>query len=273
MNRSNSSIRTRLSEAARDVVESITSWRLWLVLGVLETRAQYNRSLLGMFWLTAHAMAWITALAFIFSNVFSIEEDLNYFINYVSLGILFFNFMNTIITGGSEVFIKNRIIIHSHPNPLFIHPLQLVTSACHQLAYQFIAVLVFYLIFPIPLSATAIFFVPGMILTLLMAVSLSLFLSLAGARFGDFRFGMLALMRLMLFVTPVFWSLDQWAGAPLQLVTLNPVTTFLTILRAPLLGEIPDLVVYLKGIAWTVLFGVLAFGWFVRKRNTIAMWV
>lgn len=266
--------RSRRSRAAwKDVSEAVGAWRLWLVLGYRDMRAQYDRSRLGPFWQTAHAAVWIGALAFIFTNVFDVEQDLNEFIAYIAIGLVLFNYINAIVTGASDVFVRSRILIHAHPAPLFVHPLRLVASAVYQLAFQLIAVAGVLVIFPIPLAPTAPLALVGLVLTALMSVAVANILALAGARFGDFRFAMLAIMRLMFFVTPVFWTLDQWSGAPLQLVTLNPITNYITIIRDPLLGLVPDPLVYVKAVFWLGLCGSVGALWFARVRHTIAMWV
>jgi ABC-type polysaccharide/polyol phosphate export permease len=269
---------TRLTEnllwkGLADIYESLFAWRLWLLIGYRDVKSQFSRSFLGGWWLTAHSFAWISALVFIFSNVFDLEADLNAYIAYVAFGLIFFNYINAVVTGASEVFIRSRIIIHSHPGPLLVHPLRLVASATMQLGFQALAVVPYLIFFPIELSVESLLFIPGFLLTLVMAVFVALTLSIAGARFGDFRFAILAIMRLMFFVTPIFWTLDQWGGLPLQIVTLNPITTFIAMLREPLLGNVPPPFVYYKAIAWTLGFAALGTAWFVRVRSTIAMWV
>lgn len=256
-----------------DMAQAFRAWRLWIVLGFHDMRAQYSRSHLGPFWQTAHAAIWIGSLAFIFTNVFKVEQDRNHFIMYIAIGLVLFNYINAIVTGAADVFVRSRIMIHAHPAPIFIHPLRLVSAAVFQLAFQLLAVLGVYALFPIPLAPTAPLALVGLAMTGLMSISMSTLLAIAGARFGDFRFALLAVMRLMFFVTPIFWTLDQWTGAPLQLVTLNPITNYITIVRDPLLGKVPDLLVYVKALFWLVAATIAGAAWFVRTRQTIAMWV
>lgn len=265
--------RGSLAAAMEDIWASLCSWRLWLFVGYRDMQSQYSRSVLGPFWLTAHALAWISALVFIFSNVFELQADLNQFVLYVAFGLVIFNFINAVVTGACDIYIRSRIIIHSHPGPLFIHPLRLVVSSLLQLGFQSLAILPFLVFFPIAISPTAWLVIPGILLMLLMSVVVATVLAIAGARYGDFRFAILAVMRLMFFVTPVFWSLDQWGGLPLQIVTLNPITTFITLIREPLLGNVPEVLTYLKAVTWVGGFSVLALAWFARVRATLSMWV
>jgi len=151
--------------------------------------------------------------------------------------------------------------------------MRLVASAFFQLCFQSLAVLPFLIVFPVSFHMIALLAIPALLLTLAMSIFVVLFVGALGARFGDFKFALLAVMRLMFFVTPIFWKLDQWSGAPLQIVTLNPVTNFLTLVREPLTGAVPDPLVLLKCLAWTGVTGLLAFIAFARTRTRIAMWV
>jgi len=264
---------TSWSSAMADISAGARNWRLWLVLGYRDMAAQYTRSALGPFWQTIYAFAWIAALSFIFSNVFELDAELNAFIFYISSGLVVFNFVNAIITGASDVYIGNRIIIHTHPAPISIYPMRLVTAAFFQLCFQSLAILPFLIIFPINFHSIALLAIPAMILILMTSLFVVAFIGAFGARYGDFKFALLAVMRLMVFVTPIFWKLDQWSGAPLQIVTLNPITNFLTLVRDPLLGTVPDPFVLLKCLFWTSIAAVLAFLAFARTRSKVAMWV
>lgn len=265
--------RNLLESAWRDAIGAIKSWRLWLILGYRDMRAQYSRSYFGPFWQTFHATIWIGALTFIFINVFNVVHERNIYIIYIALGLIIFNFINAVVTGSADIFIRSRILIHAFPAPIFTHPLRLVSSAVFQLLFQSMALIPFLVFFPIEYFTTVPLALIGLFLTVLMSISIATLIAIAGARFGDFQFIVLAVMRVMFFLTPIFWSLDQWSGAPLQLVTLNPITNFITIIRDPLLGQVPDLLVYIKVFFWLFVTTVLGAIWFVRARHTIPMWV
>ena len=80
-----------------------------------------------------------------------------------------------------------------------------------------------------------------------------------------------AIMRFMLFFTPVFWIPDHTSGMRTVLVDLNPLYHFLTIVREPVLGTIPSAHHYWVAIACAaiaVITGIFVFG-SMRKRVTI----
>jgi ABC-type polysaccharide/polyol phosphate export permease len=256
-----------------DAVASLRAWRLWLVLGYREVNAQYQRAWIGPFWLTVHAAVWIAATTFIFSMVITTPQDVGRYCAHVAIGIVMFNLITNIVTGGSEVFIKSRIMIHSHPNPLLIHPLRLAAASAYQFALQLPAVAGVFLIFGTTLTHNAWMALVGLLVNLAMAGNIALLFALAGARFGDFRFVTLSGMRLALFITPIFWSRAQVSEANQWVLDLNPFAHFIAIVRDPLLGSYAPMLSWIHTGAWFMICLTIGGIWFVRTRRSIAMWV
>ena len=127
-------------------------------------------------------------------------------------------------------------------------------------------------IYGIDLGLHSLLFLPGLALVLVILSGSSFLLSVLGARFPDVRFAVDALMRLMFFMTPIFWAPGD---DPLRglIATYNPFTYLIEVMRAPLLGEVPSLLSYgvTSGLAAaSVLLGVAAFN---LCRNRILYWI
>ncbi|WP_323761778.1 ABC transporter permease [Maricaulis sp.] len=256
-----------------DALASVLSWRLWLVLGIREVNSYYQRAFIGPAWLTVHAGVWIAAVTFIFGFVIGLDESTPMYAAHVAVGIVMFHFITNIVAGSSEVFIKSRIMIHSHPNPLLIHPMRLVASAVYEMALQLPVIIAVFMIFQTSLTPTAWLAIPGLMMNFVMGVAVALLFALAGARFGDFRFVTLAGMRLALFITPVFWPADRLGPDTRFIADANPFTHFIAIVRDPLLGEPAPMLAWITVLAWFALCAVVGGAWFASARRTIPMWV
>ncbi len=254
-----------------DVVESLRQWPLWIKLGIRDVFVQYERAVIGPFWLTLQAGAWIGAIIFVFAGV--LDETGRDYAAYVAIGLVLFNFITTTVTNGSEVFIQNRIVIHSHPSPYFAYVLRLAVSALFQLALQSIAIVITFIIIGEKLSPLAWLAIPGLMMGIVMCVVLALTFGLAGVRFGDFRFAMLAIMRLMLFVSPIMWRPETGGWLKKMAANINPIAYYIEIVRGPMLGQVPELWVYGAAMAWLLSFTLIATIWFILARRTISMWV
>ena len=74
------------------------------------------------------------------------------------------------------------------------------------------------------------------------------------------------------FVSAIIWRPEQLKDQEYLLV-FNPFYTLLEIVRAPLMGEVPSLGVYLSAIGFSLGIIVLSWSVFSRVRGRIAFWV
>lgn len=261
----------RLSELARaDLREALRKPRLWLYLAWHDIRVQFERSLLGPLWVTLQAAAWIVAIIFVFGGIMGPYREYSV---YVAIGIVLYNFITAVVTDSSDIFLRNRIVIHSYANPYSAYVLKQVVSALIQLALQSGVVVLVFIFAGYPVGPTALLAIPGLALGVMMAAGLALCFSLLGLRYGDFRFAMLAVMRLGLFITPILWTQDGGGWAKQLAATVNPMAHFINLVRMPLMGQTPDSVSYMVAVG-SIVFAA-GFGWslFKRMRPTIPMWV
>jgi len=92
------------------------------------------------------------------------------------------------------------------------------------------------------------------------------------ARFRDFHHAIQTGMRLMFFLTPILW-MPQIAPTLARIAAFNPLTSFIEIVRAPLLyNQVPS-------GSWKVVIGinlagmVLALLTYAKTRKHVAYWV
>ena len=102
-------------------------------------------------------------------------------------------------------------------------------------------------------------------------IGMTWFLAALGAFTRDAAYLMMTLAPILMFATPVFWSIDGFSPNVRLLMYLNPLTGFIEIIRdITVLGSLPRLAVVL----WTLFFSVatfyLGFWFFRRQRDRIA---
>jgi lipopolysaccharide transport system permease protein len=114
--------------------------------------------------------------------------------------------------------------------------------------------------------------VPGLVLWTVDGLALTVLLGALCARFRDIPPIVASMMQMAFFVTPVIWK-PQSFGAYKWTLPFNPFFSLLDIVRAPLLGEIPDAAVYLSALGYSVLLCVATWFLFARVRGRIAFWI
>lgn len=261
---------TPSSLAWADIRDAISKPRLWLYLAWHDTRVQFERSLLGPLWVSLQAAAWIVAIIFVFGGIMGPYRE---YAVYVAIGIVLYNFITIIVTDSSDIFIRNRIVIHSYANPYSAYVMKQVTTALIHLVLQSLIVLTVFLIAQYSVGPLALLAIPGLVLGILMAMGLALCFSVLGLRFGDFRFAMLAIMRLGLFITPILWTQEGGGWMKTLAANVNPMAHFIDVVRMPLMGEMPSLTNYLVCVGCIIFATILGWRLFVSFRRTIPMWI
>ena len=131
--------------------------------------------------------------------------------------------------------------------------------------------------------AVLIFLGPGWTWTLLLApvglgllmlngVWIGLLVGLVCARYRDMAQIVASVVQLAFFLTPIVWKPES-LGRHRWAADINPLTHFIELVRAPLLGQVPS------ALSWAVTLGVLLAGFaialpfFARFRSRVAYWV
>ena len=141
---------------------------------------------------------------------------------------------------------------------------------CHHLVVYVIVMLLFA---PQKFSFIALLALPGLALVLVNGVWLAMLLGMICLRFRDLHQLVVTLLQIGLFVTPIFWPPENVKGLThFVYVTLNPINQLITIVRAPMLGEIPTLRNFIAVLLITVVGYTGTYFFFNHFRRRIAYW-
>jgi ABC-type polysaccharide/polyol phosphate export permease len=91
-------------------------------------------------------------------------------------------------------------------------------------------------------------------------------------RFRDVQQTVASVLQVLVFVTPVFWQVNQLQGKRLIIVHANPLHYMVDVVRQPLLGAMPSAMSYLVCAGCAVAGWLLAFRLLARKRHRLAYW-
>lgn len=234
----------------------------WIHLALSDLRSRWRRSYFGVLWSILQPLGTALLLALVLSRMF--HADIRSYAPYIISGMIVWDFLMAISTGGSLSFVQADAYIKHYRHPLAIYSLRTVLSNLTVLALA-----------SIPMFAWAALAQPNRIGVPWIA-ALSLFptlaligwplvtlLSYAGSRFRDLPNIMMLALQACWFVSPVYFETGIFRQAGLNfLVDDNPVYHLLQIVRAPLLqGEWPSwrdygfcgaMALVLTGFAWLV---------------------
>jgi homopolymeric O-antigen transport system permease protein len=263
--------RVPFARGLRDLWQGWRDYReLWLAIGWYDIRKRYRRSLLGPFWITISLGAFIAGLSFIYMPL--VGGDAGSYLPYLAFGFVAWQLISNLVIEGCNVFIANAPIIQQLRAPLSIYIYQMVWRHLIILAHNmliYVAVAVFAGLWP---TWQTLLIVPGLLLVCINGVSLGMLLGTLCARFRDIPPIVATITQMMFLLTPILWHPDQIPGR-WMLVAFNPFYYLLEVVRQPLLGQSPPLLVWSVASALTLAGFIVALGFFSRFRNRIVYWL
>ncbi|PZO79282.1 MAG: ABC transporter permease [Mesorhizobium amorphae] len=259
----------RLSKGLGDIRAGLAKRELWSFLGWREVRKQYQRSVLGPFWLTLNMGILVGALGFFYSQIF--QQDITTFLPYLAVGFIVWGLLSGLIVEACTIYTSAAASVRQSRLPLSVYAYQLLWRQFVIFLHNFVIYVIVALVFGIWPGVTGLLVIPAAALTLISGFFLALILGPLSARFRDVPPIMTSIMQIFFFLTPIFWTPENLPERALFLL-LNPFYHFVEIMREPLFGRTPELGHWLGCIGITAALAVLGTLFFSRVRARIPYW-
>lgn len=268
--RAHNAVQIPLQEACAEIARGVHRWELWLTLAWADTLARYRRTLLGPFWTTLNSTLFVALLAFVYALLWRIE--LASFLPFVAAGYFVWALFSTSINESCGIF-------HAHAETLKSVPVPPVAMLLRVLARNLLVFLHGMIVFAgivllfggtfalLPLA------LPGLAILILFCLGAGLTLAFLCTRFRDFEPIVANLLTVLFFVTPILWQPRLLPAGSEYLAEANVVFHLVSVVREPLLGEVPaprSYAISALAAAAALLLGVHAYA---RCRRRLAYWL
>lgn len=230
-----------------------------------EIEGKYRASVLGKLWIVVYPLMMLGVYTFVFGGVFSArwggKGDLTDFVPMLYCGLIVHAIFAETLSKAPHLIVSNPNYVKKVVFPLELLPVSSLLMALFNAAVSFILLLLLVLFFKHSLHWTLIF-TPLIILPLLLyAIGGAWLIAALGVFFRDIEQFIGVLMSMLLFLSPVFYSVDSVPLIAQQLMKLNPLVYPIEEVRnVVLLGALPDWKPWLlnmlvaAGIAWSGLW-------------------
>lgn len=255
----------------RDVRAGFSMYDIWLAFAWDEMQARYRRSVLGILWIIISYGIFVVGIAAFFGGF--AEMGLASFTLYVALGYAVFQFLVGNVVDGCQVFASSAIWIKSTSLPYSVYVYKSIFRALFPFGLQMVIVGAVMVFLQIPLTWKALMVFPALAAFLATATALQYLLGLIAARFRDVTHLIDSITRILIFMTPVLWVREERSGLTALVADLNPLTHYVEIFRAPIMG------VDARPLSWLVVVGVTLGLWLVaagamaRMRRRLPFWI
>lgn len=216
-----------------DLRDGFKKHEVWSTLAFEDIRSRYMRSYAGIGWIFLSFAFFVLVKIVIFGPTSG--KDTSFFGPYVVIGFFIYMFMSTTIQEGCSTFISAKGWIKGAKIPLSVFALKALMRNCILALINFGVVVLSILYFRPEITWFALWSIPLFALTILNGVWVTMMFATIGARYRDFVHAANTIMRVMLFLTPIFWVPENMGANWDNLLKYNPLSHFLILVRDPVL--------------------------------------
>jgi lipopolysaccharide transport system permease protein len=224
--------------------------------------AYYQQTLLGPFWMIVQPILTVFTYVLVFSKALSFStEGIPPFLYYLT-GITLWSLFSDIFLGTASTFVQNVQVFSKVYFPRLIVPASIVLlhglRFLFQLLLLLIALLYFYFTGQVTLHPSYfLLFIPAVITTAGIGLGAGLVFSILTAKYRDLLNMMQLIIRLLMFVCPIFYSLSFANPKFKWLLQINPLSSQFELFRFAFLGKGEITPVYL---AYSIIVMLLLVG-------------
>jgi ABC-type polysaccharide/polyol phosphate export permease len=225
-----------LQRAIADIGAAFKLKGVWMALASEDIADSHRATLLGRLWPLLNYLLFTGIIIFIFDRT---APGVN-FMAYVAAGYLVWQFISETLTQSASLFIREAGFIQGTVLPMSIYVLRQTMRTAIRSAYALIGAVPLILFSGVEINAAMLSIAPAILLLLVTAPAVAILFAFAGVFFRDFQHIVSNSMRLLMFITPIFWVRGDGSGLRGLLYHWNPLTHYIEILRQPVVsGVIP----------------------------------
>lgn len=216
-----------------------------------ELRAEVAGSYLNWLWWILDPLLFMLVYTFVVRVVFTAKEQ--YFAAFVLIGLTVWNFFNKSVQGSVNVIRKNKSVVSKIYLPKYLLVLTNMMVLAFKMAISFVLIFVLMLILRVPFTWHILHAVPTVLVLIVVTFGISTIFMHFGVFVRDLYNVTALLLRLIFYMTGVFYSIPLRVPAPYGaiLLRINPLAFLTESLRGALLyGAAPD---YLLLGVWFVI--------------------
>jgi ABC-2 type transport system permease protein len=206
---------------------------LWL-MAVTEFKRTYFGTVLGYLWSLMRPLLQFGVLLFVFTKIIKLGGISDYPV-VLLLNIVLFTFFQEATLNSVTSVVAQEGIVRRTQFPRLVIPFSVVLTAMFQLTLNLMVVFIFIVAWGVDPKWTWLLFPPCLAVMLIFTTALASLLSVLYVRFRDVLIIWTVMAQVLIYATPVIYTLEFLHGTALHIISLNPL--------APLFQQIQDWVI------------------------------
>ncbi len=254
----------------QDLMKTLRRSELWLLLGWLEIKQRYTRSVLGPLWITISMAVMVGSIGVVYGSLF--KQNMKDYLPMVGCGFVVWGYISGTINDACFSYINNgRYILQTNAS-FFIYIFQNVWKQLIIFSHNLVIPVGLFFIFGADNYVNFLLVIPGLILVTLNLIWISQLVAIYSVRFRDIPQMVSAVIQILFYITPIMWKPNMLSTSNV-ILKYNPFVYLVDILKSPLMGSEP------KFESWIVSLLILFIGWILMallsndKINKIPTWI
>lgn len=254
-------------------LEEIWNYReLLYFLAWRDIKVRYKQTIIGILWAVLQPFLTMIVFTFFFNKVIGVSSGNIPYPIFAFSGLIFWNYFSTALSDTSNSLITNQSIITKVFFPRIIIPISTTLVPTVDFFFAFIFLIILLFVFHTPFSILGILLIlPALLMTMVTVIGLGSFLAILNTKYRDIRYALPFFIQLLLFVTPVIYSINSIPLKYQVLLYINPLTGIIDMARSILLNQnvINEFGVIISSIS-SVVFLLVGIAFFTRYEREVA---
>ena len=229
-----------------------------------EIKRKYARSSLGILWSILNPLLMMVVMSLIFSTMFKRSIE-NYPIYYLT-GQMIWEFFSGATNSAMTALVDNKSLLIKAKLPRHTFVISRVYTTLVNFGFTCIAYILMLVLFGIKPSVSMLLFPVGIIYGIIMSIGVGFILSTEYVFYADVRYLYGLLLRIVMFLSAIFYPADMLSGIMQQLIKYNPIYLLIYFTRLSVMyGQIPEDWVWIRLSVWS--FCLLIAGAVIFKKQ------
>lgn len=256
-----------------DLKQSFRHYEFWTYSSWLDIAVRYRRAKLGLAWILLAFAFFAVVMGVKYAYLMGVDPHV--FVPYLAIGFMVWRFMVGVLNDASVTFGRHSAYIMDGRSRLTDYLLRSVATAIFNMVFALVIIAMILLwsskYSPLNLLSLLISF-PVLVLNV---VWVSVFVSLVGARFRDAQELIGTALMAGFLLTPILWDIARFPPDTVRgfVTRLNPAFHLVEIVRAPILGRLPESGSIVFVAIMTVVGWLLAAFMYRRYARFVPLWV
>jgi ABC-2 type transport system permease protein len=201
--------------------------------------ARYKRSVLGIFWTLMDPLLTMVAMAVIYTALFA--RNIPAFPVFLLSGLIVWDFFSQSSAQAMADLMYSGQLAGRVYMPKSVFSAATVGTGLVNLLISLVVLVIFILIYQRPVTIAYLFLPVSLVIIMVFTFGVGLFMSAFAVFFADMISVYKILLRLLMFLSGTFYTLDLLPENLQKIINANPIYHLLALVREPLyMGEFPS---------------------------------